>query len=451
MEYAERMRKSDLAHVWHHVMQMREIAECGPKIIVRGEGIRVWDVDGREYIDAMSGIYTTPVGHGRKEIRDAIYAQAEKLEFYPNFQYFSTPPAIELAEKLAVLMPGDLSRFFFVTGGSEAVDTALKIARQYHFLRSNASRYKFISLQGGFHGTTFGALSAMGIPSYRKQYGPLVPGFRHIPAPFCYRCAFDETYPNCDLKCAEALERQILFEDPETVAGFLAEPVINPIGEVAPPKEYFPIVREICDRYGVLMILDEVITGFGRTGTMFGCEHWEVVPDIMTLAKGMSSAYVPCGATATTSAVYEAFYGGDDRTLMHGHTFGGHPLACVAVLANIEILEREDLVERGAEMSRYLFRELDRLYEHKVVGDIRGKGMLVGMDLVRDRATKEKYPPSDQVGIRIRERAYELGLICRDQRDVIVIAPPLITTREDVDRIVAILDQAIGEIEESSK
>lgn len=443
--------QADLDHVWHHVMAMHEVVESGPKVISQGEGALVWDVDGKEYFDAMSGIYTTPIGHGRKEIRDALYAQAEKLEFYPNFQHFTTPPVIELAERLSEILPGGLDRFFFVSGGSEAVDAALKIARQYHRQAGQSERYKFIALRGGFHGNTFGAVSATGVTLYRRPYEPLVPGFRHIPAPFCYRCPFGETHPSCELKCAKALEQQILFEDPATVAAFIAEPVINPIGEVPPPPEYFPLVRGICDRYGVLLILDEVITGFGRTGRWFGCEHWGVAPDIMTLAKGMTSGYLPAGVTATTTEIYQAFYGPDREGFMHGHTFGGHPLCCVAALANIEILQRERLVELGAATSQYLFQELARLCEHQIVGDIRGKGMLVGIDLVRDKETREKYPLTARVGLQIRERAYELGLICRDQRDVLVIAPPLITTREQVDRIVATLDRTIGEIEAKVK
>jgi adenosylmethionine-8-amino-7-oxononanoate aminotransferase len=447
MKDAEELKREDARYVWHHVMQMRDIAERGPKIIERGDGALVWDVDGKEYIDGMSGIYTTPIGHNRKEIRDAIYAQAEKLEFYPNFQYFSNVPVVQLAKKLSAITPGNLSVFFFVSGGSEAVDTAFKMARQYHYESGYQKRYKIIALRGGFHGVTFGGLSATGITSYRKKYEPLVPGFRHVPAPFCYRCAFDESYPECGLKCVKALEQQIIFEDPETVAAFIAEPVINPIGEVVPPKEYLPMVREICDQYGVLMILDEVITAFGRTGKMFGCQHWGVVPDIMTLAKGMASGYQPIGATVTKPEIAGKFYGEDGTELMHGHTFGGHPLACVAAMANIEIIEREDLVERGAKTSEYLFSRLHRLYDHRTVGDIRGKGMLVGIDLVKDKQTKEKYPLTDKVGIRIRERAYELGLICRDQRDVLVIAPPLILTKDQADRIADIFDQAIGDIE----
>ncbi|NCQ31627.1 MAG: aminotransferase class III-fold pyridoxal phosphate-dependent enzyme, partial [Armatimonadetes bacterium] len=244
--------QSDLDHVWHHVMPMHEVAESGPKVIVRGEGSLVWDVEGKEYLDAMGGIYTTPIGHGRADVIEAICEQGRKLEFYPNFQFYTTPPVIELAEKLTALYPADMKRWFFCSGGSEAMDTALKIARQYWKQSGKPGKHKFIALRGGFHGVTFGAASATGITLYREPYEPLVPGFRHVPAPFCYRCPCKETYPGCCLKCVDALEQQIVFEHPDTVAAFIAEPVINPIGEVPPPVEYYQRVRELCDRYQVL-------------------------------------------------------------------------------------------------------------------------------------------------------------------------------------------------------
>jgi len=439
--------QSDLDHVWHHVMPMHEVAESGPKVIVRGEGSLVWDVEGKEYLDAMGGIYTTPIGHGRADVIEAICEQGRKLEFYPNFQFYTTPPVIELAEKLTALYPADMKRWFFCSGGSEAMDTALKIARQYWKQSGKPGKHKFIALRGGFHGVTFGAASATGITLYREPYEPLVPGFRHVPAPFCYRCPCKEAYPGCCLKCVDALEQQIVFEHPDTVAAFIAEPVLNPIGEVPPPVEYYQRVRELCDRYQVLFLFDEVITGFGRTGKWFGCEHYGVKPDLVTFAKGITSGYQPCGAVGVPEWIDQAFWGPDKTGFMHGHTFGGHPMACVAALKNIEILESENLVALGAERADYLFQQLQRLHEHRVMGDIRGKGMLIGMDLVRNKETKEKYPPEIRVGIRIRERAWELGLICRDQRDVLVIAPPLVTTKEQCDRIVDTLDRAIGEVE----
>lgn len=445
---SEEVRRRDVRHVWHHVMQMTEVAEYGPKIIARGQGALVWDVDGREYVDSMSGIYTSHLGHCNQEILDAIYEQGKVLEFYPIFQYYSNPKVSELGAKLAEILPGDLGVCFFCSGGSEAVESAIKIARQYHFERGQGHRWKIIALQGGFHGVTFGALSATGVTGYRYQYGPLVPGFYHVPAPFCYRCPYELTYPGCDLLCAKMLEKEILFQGPETVAAFIAEPVINPLGEVVPPREYYQRVREICDRYGVLMILDEVITGFGRTGTLFGCEYFGVVPDIITLAKGMASGYQPIGAAVTTPAIAETFAKEGSPGLMHGYTFGGHPLACAAALKTIEIIQRDGMVERVERLGKYLFERLQKLYEHRIVGDVRGKGLLVGIDLVKDKDTKEKFPLSQKTGIRIRERAfYEYGVICRDQRDVLVIAPPFVSTEEQLDRVVDGLDRAIGDVE----
>jgi len=242
--------------------------------------------------------------------------------------------------------------------------------------------------------------------------------------------------------------REILFQGPETVAAFIAEPVINPLGEVLPPREYYQRVREICTRYGVLMHLDEVITGFGRTGTLFGCEYPGVVPDIMTLAKGMASGYQPIGAAITTPEIADTFATEGSMGLMHGHTFGGHPLACAATLKTIEIIQREKMVERVDRLGKHLFDRLQKLYEHPIVGDVRGKGLLVGIDLVKDKKTKEKYPLAMQTGMRIREQAfYEYGIICRDQRDVLVISPPFVSTEEQLDRVVDGLDAAIGDIE----
>lgn len=445
----EAIRKRDLDHVWHHVMQMTEVAEHGAKIIARGEGALVWDVDGKEYIDSMSGIYTNHLGHCNQEIMDAIYEQGKVLEFYPIFQYYSNTKVSELGAKLAEILPGDLSVSFFCSGGSEAVESAIKIARQYHFERGQAHRWKIIALQGGFHGVTFAALSATGVTSYRYQYGPLVPGFYHVPPPFCYRCPYELAYPACDLLCAKMVEKEILFQGPDTVAAFIGEPVINPLGEVVPPREYYQRIREICNRHGVLMILDEVITGFGRTGTLFGCEYPGVVPDIVTLAKGMASGYQPIGAAVTTPAIASAF-AGSGMGLMHGHTFGGHPLACAAALKTIEIIQRDRMVERVERLGRHLFQRLEKLYEHRIVGDVRGKGLLVGIDLVKDKKTKEKYPPAMRTGIHIRERAfYEYGIICRDQRDVLVIAPPFVCTAEQLDRVADGLDAAIGDIEKT--
>jgi putrescine---pyruvate transaminase len=438
---------NDINHLWHHVVQMRDVELDGSKVIVKGEGAFVWDIAGREIIDGMSGIYTTQIGHGRKEIRDAINHQAEIIEFYPIFQYYSNLPSIELAAKLANMMPGDLKKIFFVNSGSEAVDSALKLARGYWYYQSRPGKTKFICLRGGFHGTTFGSVTATGVSFYKPAYEPLVPGFHHVPAPFCYRCFYEKEYPSCNMLCVRAIEELIKFEGPQTVAAFISEPIMNPIGEVVPPKEYFPIIRELCDKYEILMITDEVITGFGRTGTMFASEWMGVTPDMITLAKGITSGYLPLGAVAVSDRIATEFYGESSKGFFHGSTFGGHPLCCAAALANIKILEQENLVRKAKDDGEFFFNRLNQLYQHRIIGDIRGKGLLIGIDIVKDKETHEKFDLSLKVGVRIRERAYELGLICRDQRDVLIMAIPFIMTREQLEKIATILEQAITEIE----
>lgn len=446
-EKIEQLKEDDVRYTFHHVTQMREVAEAGSRIIVSGKGCLVWDIEGREYIDGLAGIYTTQVGLGRKEIYDAMYAQAEKLAFYPPFQYYATVPFIELSKKLSEIAPGSLSRVFLTNGGSESNETALKMIRQYHYNKGFPSKYKFIARRGSFHGDTFGALSAHGLTAYRQKFGPLVPGFRHVAPPYCYRCSFGQTYGRCDFECVKAVEEMIIFEGPETMAGFIGEPIQNALGDVVPPKEYWPRIREICDKYGLLLIMDEVCTGFGRTGKWFGCEHWDIVPDILVVAKGMSSGYQPIGAAIVTKEVGDAFYGEADKAFMGGYTFGGHPITCAAALANIEIMEKESLVARAKEMGDYLFGELEGFKEHKVVGDIRGLGLQIGIELVKDKASKEKFPPEERVGIRIRDRAFELGLMIRERYDTLGLAPPLILTKEEADRILEILDRAISDIE----
>ena len=350
------LQESALEHLWVYLREPSDMAEKGePSVFVSGEGVHVTNAAGETFIDAMSGLWLKNVGYGRTEIADAAYEQMKKLTYMPMGT--TTEPTIRLAEKVADLMPGNLSRSFFTSGGSEAIETAMKLSRAYFKRVGEPQRVKFISRIGSYHGATMGALALGGWPSlYPKgDYEPLMPGSYHVPQPNFYRCEFgSETPEQCGERNIKAIEDMIKFQGPETVAGVVAEPVSSPMGAVVPPPNYWPMLRELCDRYGLLLIADEVITGFGRTGKMFACEHWGIAPDIMTVAKGITSGYIPMGGAITSKAVADAFIGSPRASFRHVITFGGHPVAAAAALRNIQILEDEDLVGNSARMGAYL-------------------------------------------------------------------------------------------------
>lgn len=439
-------------HGWLHFTQMKNVLDDPhPIIIERGEGSRVWDADGKEYIDGLSGLFCVNVGYGRQEIIDAITKQLQKISYVSPFS-FPNEPAIELAAKLAALSPiGSDARVFFVTGGSEAVESALKISKQYQRLRGFQGRYKTISRRVAYHGTTMGALSVGGLTGIRKMFEPLVPGARHVPLPHRYRCDYCADKTECTLQCTREVENVVEFEYPETIAALIMEPVQNSGGCIVPPRTYYPEIRRITRESGILMIMDEVICGFGRTGKLFGSEHWGIQPDLMTLAKGMTSAYYPLGAVIVRKEIADAFIGEEAKKLLHGITFGGHPVAAAAALANIAIIERENLVRRSAEMGSYFQAELHKaLDRHPAVGDIRGLGLFVGIELVTDKAKRTPMPGGAKMGW-LSDQLLMRGLIarCDDRLDpVIQLSPPLVITRQEIDKIVGILDEVIGLLEE---
>lgn len=440
----EKLYQADLEHLWHPLTQMSELKCRRSKIIVEGKGIRVKDIYGREYIDLAAHLSANVIGHGRKEIAEVVAEQMKRLEYVSLFDFFATEPAIELAERLAEITSGNLKYVCFGCSGSEAIEIALKISRQYQIRKGFSNRYKVISRMDSFHGATMGALSVNGLTELRRFFEPLVPGSRHIPTVNCWHCPFAKKYPSCGIECAEALERQIIFEDPETVAAFVAEPVPVPRGVVPPPKEYFPEIREICDKYGVIFIADEIVTGFGKTGKMFACEDY-VTPDIMVLGKGLSSGYFPISAVVVKPEIYDAFLGQTNKeAFLHGQTYQGHPVGCVVALKNIEIIEKENLVARAVEVGNYFHQELQKLLRHEIVCRIMGKGILQSVELI-DRETKRKI--SYREGVRLREKIFELGCICRIQGSSLIMFPPLVLTKEDVDEIVDIIDRAISEVE----
>ncbi len=441
------LQDSALEHLWVYLREPSDMAEKGePTVYVSGEGVRVTDSQGNTSIDAMSGLWLKNVGYGRKEIADAAYEQMLKLTYMPMGT--TTEPTIRLAEKVAQITPGDLSRSFFTSGGSEAVETAIKLTRAYFKRVGEPSRIKFISRRGSYHGATAGAMALGGSPLYpRGDYEPLMPGTFHVPQPNFYRCEYhSETPEECGERCVQAVEEMIKFLGPETVAGVVAEPVSSPMGAVVPPDNYWPMLREVCDKYGVLLIADEVITGFGRTGKMFACEHWGVTPDIMTVAKGITSGYLPMGGAITRKNIADAFIGSQRVSFRHVITFGGHPVVAAAALRNIQILEDEHMVENSAEMGSYLLDGLKEMQEkHQMIGDVRGLGLMCGMELVRDRETREPYPAEAGLGNRLTAGFQANGLHLRGS-DNMNVAPPLCVTAGEIDEILSIMDQVFTEV-----
>ena len=441
------LQDSALEHLWVYLREPSDMAEKGePTVYVSGEGVRVTDALGNTSIDAMSGLWLKNIGYGRKEVADAAYEQMLKLTYMPLGT--TTEPTIRLAEKIAKITPGDLSRSFFTSGGSESVETAIKLTKAYHRRMGEPGRYKFISRRGSYHGATAGALALGGSPMFpRVDYEPLMPGTFHVPHPNFYRCEFNsETPEECGEKCVQAIEDVIKFQGPETIAGVVAEPIASPMGAVVPPENYWPMLRELCDRYGVLLIADEVITGFGRTGRMFACEHWGVTPDIMTVAKGITSGYIPMGGAITRGHIADAFVGSQRVSFRHVITFGGHPVASAAALRNIQIMEDEDLIGNSERMGVYLLDGLKELQEkHQMIGDVRGLGLFCGMELVMDRETKETYPAEADLANRLSTGFQANGLHLRGG-DNMNVAPPLCVTSSEIDEIISIMDKVFTDV-----
>ena len=431
-------------HVWHHATQVAEYADVGPLMLVEGHGAILRDIHGREYIDGTSILGVTQIGHGRKEMAEAIAAQVGRLEYASLANGFSNVPAALLGAKLAEITPGDLEVTFFSSTGAEANETAIKMARQYWRQKGFSSRTKIIARRGSYHGAAgLGALSATGLTGMRTPFEPLVPGFRHIAQPYTYRCEMELGCEPGEVgqRAAQALEQQILFEGPETVAAFIAEPIAVPQAIKVPPPDYWPRVQDICRRYGVLLIVDEVFCGFGRTGRLFGSQHWDVRPDIMTMSKGLTSGYVPLSGAVATRTIFEAFWGEAKDQFLHAGTYSGHPVACAAALANLAIMEREHLPERAAAAGTRLLDGLRALADRPFVGNVSGIGLLISVELVADKHTKTAAPP--EVGRFLRDRMTELGLLGRYLPSSIYFYPPLVIEDEQVDRLLTIFRQAL--------
>jgi adenosylmethionine-8-amino-7-oxononanoate aminotransferase len=453
MKSKEELRELDRKYLFHPVVILKDHEEKGARLIVEGEGSKVKDIDGNEYIDAFSSLWNVVIGHGQKPVADAITEQLGKLEYYSPFFGFASEPSIELAAKVVGLMPEEwgMGHVMFTCGGSETNDTNIKIARLYWATKGQDAKKKIISRDLAYHGVTFGALNATGLEFFKLNFDPMLPGFSHIMAPYCYRCALSLTYPECGIACAKALEERIIEEGPETVAAFIAEPVMGTGGVIPPPDEYWPMIRDICDKHDVLFIADEVITGFGRTGKMFGCMNWDVRPDLMSIAKGITSGYFPLGGAIASNEIYETIKDGlaNMMPFLHGFTYNNHPTGCAAGLANLKFIEDNKLVENAAEIGTYLADRLKGLYDHKSVGDIRSRGLMAAVEIVKDKETKEQIGdmPMDSTH-RIEDLMWEKGIYARGMLETVGIAPVLTTTKEEIDLIVDALDASIAEMED---
>ena len=436
-------------HLWGHFA--RHGAGITPPVITRGEGVYIFDDAGKRYLDGLSGLFVVQVGHGRVELAEAAAKQAETLAFFPLWSY-ATEPAIELAERLAGYAPGDLNRVFFTTGGGEAVESAWKLAKQYFKLTGKSGKHKVISRAVAYHGTPQGALAITGLPGIKAPFEPLTPGGFRVPNTNHYRAPapYDTDLKAWGLHCADRIAEAIEFEGPDTVCAVFLEPVQNAGGCFPPPPGYFQRVREICDEYDVLLVSDEVICAYGRIGSMFACDDFGYVPDIITSAKGLTSGYSPLGAMIASDRLFEPF---DDGNTMfaHGYTFGGHPVSAAVALANLDIFESEGLNEHVHHTAPAFRRTLEQLLELPIVGDVRGEGFFYGIELVKDKATKETFNDDESERLLrgyLTPALWEAGLYCRadDRGDPVVqLAPPLICGQAEFDEMYAVLHRVLDE------
>jgi adenosylmethionine-8-amino-7-oxononanoate aminotransferase len=438
--------KQDLGNVLHPIIQ-HKVLENKQMVVSHAQGSTVFDADGTSYLDAMAGLWCVNIGYGRVELADVAAEQLRQLAYFPHTAM--NAPAAVLAEKINGLMGGGYHTYF-VNSGSEANEAGFKIARQYmkHEYPGHY-RYKTVTRYFAYHGTTLATLDAGGMGERKAKFEPYSGDFVHVAPPYCYRCPFGLSYPSCGLACVKNMETAILGEGPESVAEVLIEPIMSGIGVAVPPDEYLPEVENLCRKYGILLHVDEVINGFGRTGKMFGHQHYGISPDIMSIAKGISSAYMPIAATVVKNSVFQSFYGeaSENRQVGQVNTYGGHPVAAAVAVHNIEIIEAEHLADRSAEMGDYLLDGLRTLMRHEVVGDVRGKGLLLGVELVKDRTTKEPVGPEQMTAIAdfCREKGLIVGRSAGGRRysNTITLSPPLVITRAECDQIVDTLDRAL--------
>jgi len=436
-----------------HYMFPRDLARDYP-LIVRGEGVWLWDERGRKYLDGCSGANVAGIGHGVREIADAMAEQAARVAYVPP-QHFLHQKALELSEKLIKMAPPGYSRVMLLSGGSEAIENAFKIARQYHALSGNPSKYRIVSRWRGFHGNTLTADAASGNTSRRSLFTPMLMPVPHIAPSYCYRCPLGRVYPGCDTGCARDLETIILQEDPAYISAFVAETVVGAAAAaLTPVPEYYPLIREICNRYNVLWIADEVMAGAGRTGTFLAVEQWGVLPDLVVLAKGLSSGYLPLAAILVHERVFRAFEeSGVDY--LGGHTYNAHPVTCSAGLAVLNYLEKKNLMKDVARKGAKLEEGLRRIAAHEpLIGDVRGLGLMWGVEFVRDRAAREPFDRDVKLALRVMLHAMEKGLILYPvsamadglRGDGVLICPPLIIDAEEMDELLGMFEETVRKV-----
>ncbi|HEX9050491.1 MAG TPA: adenosylmethionine--8-amino-7-oxononanoate transaminase [Anaeromyxobacter sp.] len=443
----ERLWRADHRHLWHPFTQMQGWLAEEPLIVDEAEGVHLVDTLGNRYLDGVSSLWCNVHGHRVPEIDAAIRAQLDRVAHSTLLGLASTA-SIECAEAVAAVVPEGLTRVFFSDAGATAVEIALKMAFQHHQLRGDVQRSEFVALRGGYHGDTIGAVSLGGIDLFHRIFKPLLFGVHHAPQPYCYRCPLGKTFPACGTACAGEVER-ILEERKGRIAAVVLEPVMQGAdGMIAQPPGYVRRMRELCDRHGALLVCDEVATGFGRTGTTFAVEQEGVVPDLMTIAKGITGGYLPLAATVTTEAVFESFLGTheEQKTFFHGHTYAGNPLACAAATASIRLMRDRRVIEGLPSKIAALSRALAPASRMPHVGEVRQRGLMVGIELVRDRATKEEYAYPLQAGHQVILEARKLGAILRPLGNVVVLLPPLAMTEAELEQLAAIALASIEKV-----
>jgi putrescine---pyruvate transaminase len=448
MRDANFLIENNARHMWHPMAHPAEMQAVPPKVITAGEGVHVTDVMGQKTLDAVGGLWNVNLGYSCQPVKDAIRDQLADLPYYSAFRGTSTGSAIELSYELREWFePDGLTRAFFTSGGSDSVETALRLARQYHKIRGDRDRTKFLSLKKGYHGTHFGGASVNGNANFRRNYEPMLAGCFQIPCPHIYRNPFGETDPaKLAQLCAAAMEDEIAFQGADTIAAFIMEPVLGAGGVIPPHETFMPLVREICDRHGILLIADEVITAFGRTGAWTGSRLWNVKPDLMCTAKAITNGYYPFGAVMIGEKIVETFESNDDAfgNIGHGYTYSAHPVGAAAALAALAETKRLNVVDNAAARGGELLAGCKGLMaKHDLVGDVRGKGLMVCLELVSDRANKTAVAKS--VMADVFERTYEAGVMVRVSGNNVILSPPLILTNGDVNTIVAALDEGLGQ------
>ena len=442
-----RIENLDREHLWHPFTQMKEWVEEPPLIVTEGRGVFLKDIYGKWYIDGVSSIWVTVHGHGKKEIDDAIKEQVGRIS-HSTLLGLTHPLAAELAGMIVKIAPKGLTKVFYSDSGSTAVEVALKMAFQYWQHKGNEQKTKFISLTNAYHGDTIGAVSVGGIELFHELFSPLLFESFKAPSPYCYRCELKKKHPSCKLACLKSMEK-VLKKHHKEIAGLVIEPLVQgAAGMIVFPDGYLKGVRRLCNKYKVLMIADEVATGIGRTGKMFACEHEGVSPDILCLAKGITGGYLPLAATVTAEKIYKVFLGNyrDLKSFFHGHTYTGNQLACAAAIANLSLFKKEGTLRKMQPRIKILEREIAKISEHLHVGDVRQKGFMVGIELVKDKKTKEPYPLEEKTGIRVCAEARKKGVIIRTLGNVVVLMPPLTISAHELKSLTRVTGEAIGTV-----